>query len=67
MIHKIKALHDAGRGLGIRAIPRQLGISRNTVKKYLRMDEERIQQQQSQRERSKRLDEIGRASCRERV
>lgn len=57
MIHKIKALHDAGRGLGIRAIARQLGISRNTVKKYLRMDEERIQQQQSQRERSKRLDD----------
>jgi len=57
VIHKIKALHDEGRGLGIRAIARQLGISRNTVKKYLRTDEESIQQQQSQRERTKRLDD----------
>lgn len=57
MIHKIKALYDDGRGLGIRAIARQLGISRNTVKKYLRMDEEAIQQQQSHPERSKRLDD----------
>ena len=57
MIHKIKALHDEGNGLGIRAIARQLGISRNTVKKYLRMEEEAIHQQQTQRERSKRLDD----------
>ncbi len=57
MIHKIKALHDKGRGLGIRAIARQLGISRNTVKKYLGINEETIQQQQSYRERSKRLDD----------
>jgi len=34
MIHKIKALYDEGRGLGISAISRQLGISRNTLKKY---------------------------------
>lgn len=57
MIHKIKALHDRGKGLGIRTIARQLGVSRNTVKKYLRMDEESIQQRQCHRERSKRLDD----------
>ncbi len=57
MIHKIKAMYDGGSGLGIRAIARQLGISRNTVKKYLRMDEETIDRHQRQRERKKRLDE----------
>ena len=36
MIHKIKALHDDGQGLSIRAIGQELGISRNTVRKYLR-------------------------------
>ena len=35
MIHKIKALYDDGRGLEIRAIARELGISRNTVKSVL--------------------------------
>ena len=39
MIHKIKALHNEGAGLSIRSIARELGISRNTVRKYLRMDE----------------------------
>ena len=39
MIHKIKSLYDEGKGLSIRAIARELGISRNTVKKYLRQDE----------------------------
>ena len=38
-IHKIKALHNEGAGLSIRSIARELGISRNTVRKYLRMDE----------------------------
>ena len=56
MIHKIKALYDDGRGLEIRAIARELGISRNTVKKYLRTDEAQIHQQQSQRTRAKRMD-----------
>jgi transposase len=57
MIHKIKALYDEGRGLSKRAIARELGISKNTVKKYLELDEEAIQAQQSQRERPKQLDE----------
>lgn len=56
MIHKIKALYDEGNGLKIRAIARQLGISRNTVKKYLRMTEEEAQKQQSEPVRSKQLD-----------
>jgi len=56
VIHKIKALYDDGRGLEIRAIARELGISRNTVKKYLRTDEAQIHQQQSQRTRAKRMD-----------
>ena len=57
MIHKIKALHDAGGGLSIRAIASQLGISRNTVKKYLRMDENIIIQNKGCLDRSKRLDD----------
>jgi len=38
MIHKKKTLYDEGNGLGFRTITRQLGISRNTLKKTLRMD-----------------------------
>ena len=38
VIHKIKALYDEGRGMSIRAIAKELGISRNTVRKYLRME-----------------------------
>ena len=57
MIHKVKALYDEGKGLEIRAIARELGISKNTVKKYLRMDEEQIHKQQSNPARTKRLDE----------
>jgi hypothetical protein len=56
VIHKIKALYDEGNGLKIRAIARQLGISRNTVRKYLRMDEAAIEIRQSHRERRKQLD-----------
>ncbi len=57
MIHKIKALYDEGKGLNIRAIARQLGISRNTVKKYLKITVEEVQNQQSTPGRSKQLDE----------
>lgn len=57
MIHKIKALYDEGKGLKIRAIARQLGISRNTVRKYLGMTVEDVHKQQSTPGRSKQLDE----------
>ena len=57
MIHKIKALHDGGKGLSIRAIGQRLGLSRNTVRKYLRMDESAIAAQLVDPARTKRLDE----------
>jgi transposase len=56
MIHKVKALHDEGRGLSIRAIGQQLGIARNTVRKYLRQDTEQIAQDRGDRSRQRRLD-----------
>ncbi|WP_419630206.1 helix-turn-helix domain-containing protein, partial [Thiolapillus sp.] len=51
--HKIKALYDQGNGLTIRAIARQLGISRNTVRK----DETAIAEQQESRVRHRQLDD----------
>ena len=57
VIHKIKAMYDEGKGLSMRAIARELGISRNTVRKYLCMEEEVIQARKSQGERSKVLDQ----------
>ncbi|WP_419630921.1 helix-turn-helix domain-containing protein, partial [Thiolapillus sp.] len=57
MIHKIKALYDQGNGLTIRAIARQLGISRTTVRTYLRMDETAIAEQQESRVRHRQLDD----------
>ena len=57
MIHKIKALHDQGHGLSIRQIARQLNISRNTVRKYLSMDEQQIHHQFQDRKRHKQLDQ----------
>jgi transposase len=56
MIHKIKALHDGGQGLSIRAISQELKVSRNTVRKYLRQDEGVIQERQEHRERVRKLD-----------
>ncbi len=57
MIHKIKALHNEGAGLSIRSIARELDISRNTVRKSLRMDEVAIGEQQANRTRRKQLDD----------
>lgn len=57
MIHKIKALHDNGRGLSVREITRRLNLSRNTVRKYLRMSPEEISEQETDTQRVKRLDE----------
>ncbi len=44
VIHKIKSLYDEGRGLSAHAIAKELGISRNTVKRHINMSEEDIQQ-----------------------
>ncbi|MBC8554945.1 MAG: IS21 family transposase [Candidatus Brocadiales bacterium] len=56
MIHKIKALHDEGNGYSRRQIGRELSISRNTVKKYLAMSEEQINEMLGNQEREKHLD-----------
>ena len=56
MIHKIKALYDNGNASSMRAISVQLGISRNTVRKYLRQDEVTTAHQQDNPARIKRLD-----------
>ena len=42
VIHKIKALYDDGNGYTASAIAKELGISRATVNKYLKMDEKDI-------------------------
>lgn len=57
MIHKIKMLYDGGQGLSIRAIAKETGISRNTVRKYLRMDESVISQKLGDPQRHKQLDD----------
>jgi predicted transcriptional regulator len=57
VIHKIKALHDSGDGLSRRQIALKLKISRNTVRKYLAMDEPQIAAQLEDCERHKLLDE----------
>ncbi|MBT3204250.1 MAG: IS21 family transposase [Candidatus Marinimicrobia bacterium] len=57
MIHKIKSLYDNGNGLGKKAIARKLNISKNTVCKYLAMDEVAISAYLSNTSRQKKLDD----------
>ena len=57
MIHKIKGLYDNGQGLSIRRISHELQISRQTVRKYLKMDEQTINDTLSDPSRTKRLDD----------
>lgn len=56
MIHKIKAMFDQGNGSSIKEISRSLGVSKNTVRKYIRMDEQEIQEAQELPQRTKSLD-----------
>jgi predicted transcriptional regulator len=44
VIHKIKSLYDNGNGLTERQIAKELGLSRNTVSKYLHMPETEMAQ-----------------------
>ncbi|MGK5092744.1 IS21 family transposase [Deltaproteobacteria bacterium TL4] len=57
MIYKIKALYDAGNGLSIHQIAEQLKLSRNTVRKYLRMKADEIPVYLHSAQREKVLDE----------
>jgi len=58
VIHQIKALYNQGQGLSIRKIADQLEISRNTVSKYLKLDETEIAAlQQRGTKRKKELDD----------
>ncbi len=57
MIHKMKALYNNGKGSSIRSIANELGAARNTVRKYLRLDEAAITDMQENRERHKVLDD----------
>ncbi len=56
MIHKIKSMYDQGNGSSIKEISRSLGISKNTVRKYIRMNEQMIQEYQESPQRHKSLD-----------
>lgn len=57
VIHKIKAMYDGGLGSSMRQIAEELGISRKTVRKYLRMDEDQINDYLNKRQRKKALDD----------
>jgi len=57
MIHKIKLLYDDGNGYSIRAIANELQASRNTIRRYLHMNEEEICRYLQNRQRTKELDQ----------
>lgn len=57
MIHQIKSLHNNGNGLSERKIAKQLGVSRNTVSKYLAMPVAEISAAQMNSDRNKKLDD----------
>lgn len=57
MIHQIKALYEDGRGLSIRGVAQELGISRNTVRKYLKSSVDEISDVLRQVERRKKVDD----------
>ena len=56
VIHKIKSLYDNGNGLTERKIAKELGLSRNTVSKYLHMPETEMARQLDELARTKKLD-----------
>jgi transposase len=56
VIHKIKSLYDNGNGLTERKIAKELGVSRNTVSKYLHLPETEIARQLDEIARTKKLD-----------
>jgi transposase len=57
VIYQIKALYNKGAGLSERKITRHLGLSRNTVHKYLNMSEVEIAAGLTDTDRNKKLDE----------